>query len=170
VLELDFALELWDGSRVPANAPADAMRIAIADEAALPSLIRRPSFSTLIDLYVRGAIDIRGGTLFEFAARRPNLRGSEIRRRVDKGLLIRTLLPFAFTSSASSRPAFDDELDGGAGATRDDAAAARRRSSSTTTSRTTSTGSSSTRRWSTAAATSPTGATTSPRRNATSST
>jgi cyclopropane-fatty-acyl-phospholipid synthase len=118
VLELDFALELWDGSRVPAGAPADGLRIAIADEAAVPSLIRRPSFSTLIDLYVRGAIDIRGGTLFEFAARRPSLRGSEIRRRVDKGLLIRTLLPFAFTSSASTRPAFDDELDAGAGATR----------------------------------------------------
>ena len=67
---------------------------------------------------MRGAIDIRGGTLFEFAVRRPNLRGSEIRRRVDKGLLIRTLLPFAFTSAASSRPAFDDELDAGASATK----------------------------------------------------
>lgn len=117
-LALDFAVELWDGSRVPADAPADGLRIAIADEAAMPALIRRPSLATLIDLYVRGAVDIRGGTLFEFAQRRPKLRGSDIRRRVDKPLLIRTLLPFAFTSAVSSRPAFDDELDAGAAATR----------------------------------------------------
>ena len=50
VLELDFGIELWDGGRVPADATDDDLRITIADEAALPSLIRRPSLSTLIDL------------------------------------------------------------------------------------------------------------------------
>jgi len=117
-LHLGFAFELWDGSLVPAGSEPGGLRVAFLDEAAMPRLLRQPNLPTLLDLYVRGAVDIRGGTLFDVAARRPNLGAGEIRRRLDKGLLIRTLAPLAFSFPASSLPTAQGAVDAGLAATR----------------------------------------------------
>lgn len=91
-LELDFAFELWDGSRVPADAPANGLRLAFS-ETALTRLLRRPGLKSLIELYAAGDIDPRGGSIFDFAEKRPSLKGREIRRRLNKGLLLKSAVP-----------------------------------------------------------------------------
>lgn len=99
-LELSFGFELWDGRRVPADQPADGLRIAITHEAVLTRLLRRPKATTLIDLHAAGLIDLRGGNLFDLAERRPKVRTRTILKTLDKGLVLRSLLPFLFASSA----------------------------------------------------------------------
>lgn len=121
VLGLEFAFELWDGTRIPQSATGagandtDCLRIAIG-EFALPRLLRRPSAKTLIDLYIEGLIDLRGGNLFDFAEKRPAMRSREMRGRLNKTLLFKSLLPFLF---APGRKAVSDTgTDAGDAATR----------------------------------------------------
>lgn len=101
-LALEFAFELWDGSRVPANAPADGLRLALS-ETALTRLLRRPKLKTLIDLYAQGDVDLRGGSIFDFAARRPAIKSREIRKRLNKGLLLKTALPLLLGPGSARR-------------------------------------------------------------------
>lgn len=96
VLGLSFGIELWDGRTIPADLAADALRIVITHEAVLTRLIRRPRASTLIDLHAAGLIDLRGGSLFDFAARRPKVRSKAIWKSLDKRLVMRSLWPFLF--------------------------------------------------------------------------
>ncbi|MBH0237678.1 SAM-dependent methyltransferase [Methylobrevis albus] len=107
-------VELWDGSVLPAGRGDDPLRIAVAAPAAITRLVRRPRAPTLIDLYAEGLLDIRGGTLFDLAAARPAVASREIRRRLDKRLVLSCLLPFLFAKSA---PALAS-LDGGRDASR----------------------------------------------------
>ncbi|WP_420412433.1 class I SAM-dependent methyltransferase [Roseibium sp.] len=93
-LELQFGFELWDGSTVPADAPANAMRIALS-ETALTRLLRKPNLKTVVDLYSQGQIDPRGGSIFDFAEKRPNIKGREVRKRLNKALLARSALSLA---------------------------------------------------------------------------
>lgn len=113
-LDVDIGFELWDGSTVPADLPAGALRIVIAHEGVSGRLMRRPSLGTVIDLYAAGLIDIRGGTLFDLAARRPQVRTRAIRSRLDKGLILRLLPRFLFGGPAL--PAYPS-FSGAAGAT-----------------------------------------------------
>ena len=76
-LGLDVAFELWDGSRIPDDTGAETLRIAFTDPSVFPRLLRRPRIPTLIDLYADGRIDVRGGTLFDLAERRPAVRTRE---------------------------------------------------------------------------------------------
>jgi cyclopropane-fatty-acyl-phospholipid synthase len=96
VLDLAFGFELWDGRTVPGDLPPGALRIAFTHEAAISRLIRRPKASTLIDLHAAGFIDLRGGNLFDLAERRPKLRTKALWKALDKGLVLRSLLPFVF--------------------------------------------------------------------------
>ena len=75
-LKLGFAL--WDGSRVPADWPADGLMIQLADAGVVASLVRRPRADTLIKLHVAGRIEALNGSLFDMAAAKPEgkvLRG-----------------------------------------------------------------------------------------------
>ena len=118
VLDLKVAFELWDGSLAPASADPHSLRLAIASPEAVARALRRPSVATLIKLYAEGAIDIRGGTLFDLAANRPRFGAREIIRRLDKIRLARALAPFALRPPYRRRrkPAFS--LDSGKAATR----------------------------------------------------
>ena len=87
---------LWDGSTVPADLPADALALTIADEGAIAGLVRRPTFDTIVNLWVSGRIDIRNGTFFDVIAARPKVRSREIRKTLDKRLLLSTLAKFLF--------------------------------------------------------------------------
>lgn len=93
-LELDVGFELWDGSTVPADLAADALRIVLTHEGVPTRLLRRPGLATVIDLYAAGFIDLCGGDLFDLAERRPKVRTREIRKRLDKALVLRTLPRF----------------------------------------------------------------------------
>ena len=57
-LALEFGFRLWDGSRVPADWPAGALAIGIADEGAVASLLRKPGMITLANLWAAKRLDI----------------------------------------------------------------------------------------------------------------
>ncbi|MES0883218.1 class I SAM-dependent methyltransferase [Roseibium sp. SCP14] len=111
-LELQFAFELWDGSFVPADAPRDGMRVALS-ETALTRLLRRPGIKTVIDLYSTAEIDPRGGSIFDFADKRPTVKGREVRKRLNKGLLLKNALPLLLGSKSNDRSDQIDGLDAG---------------------------------------------------------
>lgn len=87
VLGVDFAFELADGRLIPSSAPRDGLRLFVSD-VALPRLLRAPGLKTVIDLYAAGDIDPRGGTIFDFADRRPAVKGRTLFRKLDKRLLL----------------------------------------------------------------------------------
>ena len=62
---LDIGFVLWDGSRVPADYPDNAMALRLADEGAVAALIRKPKFDTVLNLWVTGRIDLRNGTVID---------------------------------------------------------------------------------------------------------
>lgn len=105
-LDLDFGFELWDGSTVPADLAPDALRLALTHEGAPTRLLRRPGLATLIDLHAAGFIDLRGGTLFDLAERRPKVRTRAIRGCLDKRLILKTLPRFLFGPSLPPYPSF----------------------------------------------------------------
>jgi cyclopropane-fatty-acyl-phospholipid synthase len=115
-LELQFGFELWDGSRVPTDAPADAMRIALS-ETALTRLLRKPNLKTVVDLYSQGQIDPRGGSIFDFAEKRPKIKGRDVRKRLNKTMLARSALSLAMGPSNAGM-AEDNENDAGRSADR----------------------------------------------------
>lgn len=98
-LQLDFGIELWDGRTIPAGLGPDDLRIVVTDGAALTRLVRRPKATTLIDLHAAGLIDLRGGSLFDIAARRPKVRTRAILKSLDKWFLLRNALPILFGST-----------------------------------------------------------------------
>ncbi len=93
-LSLDIGFVLWDGTTVPDTLTPDAFAIVLADEGAVAALIRRPKIETLANLWVAGRIDLRNGSLFDLVARRPTIRTRELRKAIDKSLLIRMLAKF----------------------------------------------------------------------------
>jgi cyclopropane-fatty-acyl-phospholipid synthase len=117
VLDLEFGFELWDGSRIPANAPDNGLRIALS-ETALTKLVRRPGIKTLVDLYSLGEIDPRGGSIFEFAEKRPRVKGREIRKRLNKGLLLKNAFPILKGNGADKTSRTTEDVDAGKAADR----------------------------------------------------
>jgi cyclopropane-fatty-acyl-phospholipid synthase len=103
-LRLDIGFVLWDGSTVPDDLAPDAFAIVLADEGAVAALIRRPKIETLANLWVAARIDLRNGTLFDLVARRPTIRTRELRKTLDKSLLIKTLAKFLFVPRGSPWP------------------------------------------------------------------
>jgi len=93
-LGLDLGFVLWDGSTVPADWPANALAIAIADEGVVAGFARHPNLDTLVNVWVTGRLDIRNGTIFDIVAIRPKLRAREFRKNLDKWLAISTLAKF----------------------------------------------------------------------------
>src|SRR5512139_3940556 len=79
-LALDVAFALWDGSTVPDRLPPSALTIQLADEGTIASLIRRPNIETLLNLWVTSRVDLRNGTLFDLAGRRPKVRTKDFVR------------------------------------------------------------------------------------------
>ena len=96
-LGLEFGFRLWDGSRVPADWPADALTIAIADEGVVAGLVRAPRLTTLANLWAAKRLDIVNGAMFDLVARRPKARTRELRDNLDKLAALRAALSFLFT-------------------------------------------------------------------------
>jgi cyclopropane-fatty-acyl-phospholipid synthase len=83
-LGLTFGFSLWDGSRVPADWPADGLMISIADAGVVASLVRRPKLDTLVKLHVAGRLDSLNGSIFDIAANRPEGKAAKALRGVSK--------------------------------------------------------------------------------------
>ncbi|TGV17680.1 SAM-dependent methyltransferase, partial [Mesorhizobium sp. M4B.F.Ca.ET.143.01.1.1] len=64
-LKPGFAVRLWTGERI---GPADGPVLAINDQDIVWQLVRRPTFSTLVEMWISKTVDIEGGTLFDFYA------------------------------------------------------------------------------------------------------
>jgi len=103
-LGVDLGFRLWDGSTVPADLPPDRLAVAIADEGVAAALLRRPTLNTLINLYVTRRLDIVNGTLFDMVAQKPKVRSREVRRRLNKRMLLRSFTDFAFRSRGGPWP------------------------------------------------------------------
>src|SRR5438477_7112031 len=84
----DLGFVLWDGSTVPADLPPDAFAFVIADEGAVAAMIRRPSVDTFLNLWVTSRFDLRNGSFFDLAARRPKGRTRRLMKSLDKGLAL----------------------------------------------------------------------------------
>ena len=95
-LSFEVGFLLWDGSTVPANLSSSALTIAIADEGAVAALMRRPKLETIVNLWVAARIDIRNGSIFDLAARRPKVRTRHFLKNLDKRLALATAAKFAF--------------------------------------------------------------------------
>ena len=98
-VEAGFSLRLWNGETVPLgpNAKSD-LAVAVRSPVAITRLLRRPRLTTLVELIAEGQLDIEGGTLLDLASHRGGA-GRGLVRRLDKRLLVRTLLPFLFGPS-----------------------------------------------------------------------
>ena len=93
-LGLEFGFQLWDGSTVPAGWPADGMRVVIADEGVIASLVRRPTRDTVIGLHVSGRLIFENGTLFDIARKRPDGKVGHLLRKLGVFRLLRTGVQF----------------------------------------------------------------------------
>jgi cyclopropane-fatty-acyl-phospholipid synthase len=115
-LGLEFGFRLWNGARVPADWPAYALTIAVADEGAVAGLARAPRLTTLANLWAARRLDILNGTLFDLAARRPKARSRALRKSLLTPAAFRAALSFLFTPRGGPWPleqiAQDRESDG----------------------------------------------------------
>ena len=100
----DIGFVLWDGSTVPANLPADAFALVIADEGVVAALMRRPNIDTFLNLWVSGRFDLRNGSLFDLEARRPKARTRALVKSLDKPLALTTLGRFLFVPRGGPWP------------------------------------------------------------------
>jgi cyclopropane-fatty-acyl-phospholipid synthase len=100
----EFGFVLWDGSTVPADLPADALALVIADEGAIAAMIRRPNIDTFLNLWVTARFDLRNGTLFDLEACRPKGRSRALMKSLDKRLALSTLAKFLFVPRGGPWP------------------------------------------------------------------
>jgi cyclopropane-fatty-acyl-phospholipid synthase len=117
-MALEFGFRLWDGSSVPADWPAASLAVAIADEGAIAALLRAPRITTLANLWAAKRIDLINGTLFDFVAKRPKGRTSDLRKALFSLRALKTGFDFLFISRGSPWPletiGKDRESDGSA--------------------------------------------------------
>ncbi|MBV9348163.1 MAG: class I SAM-dependent methyltransferase [Pseudolabrys sp.] len=104
LLALEFGFVLWDGSSVPAGHPPGDLAVVIADEGVVAAVIRRPRLETLLDLWVAGRIDLRGGTVPDLIDRQPRMRSRILRQKIDKGLLLRVAGRFLLVPDRGPHP------------------------------------------------------------------
>ncbi len=99
-LDANLSVRLWNGERLAlGKSVSDDLGFAINTPQALTRLVRKPKFSTLIELLADGGVEIEGGTLLDIARRRGQMRTKGLFKRIDKLLVARNLLPFAFGSA-----------------------------------------------------------------------
>jgi cyclopropane-fatty-acyl-phospholipid synthase len=103
-LALEIGFVLWDGTTIPENLAPDAFAVEFADEGVIGSLIRRPNLDTLANLWAAARIDLRNGTVFDLVARRPKVRTREIRKTIDKRLLLDVAMRFLFVPRGGPWP------------------------------------------------------------------
>ncbi|HEY9056594.1 MAG TPA: SAM-dependent methyltransferase, partial [Aurantimonas sp.] len=84
-----IAVRLWTGERI---GPADGPVLTLHDPAAIARLAIRPTIATAVELWMAKAVDIEGGTIFDIAAARSDIRTRDALKKLDK-LRIAAALP-----------------------------------------------------------------------------
>ncbi|TPM28756.1 cyclopropane-fatty-acyl-phospholipid synthase family protein [Mesorhizobium sp. B2-3-4] len=64
-LKPGFTVRLWTGERI---GPPDGPVLAVNDQDIVWQLVRRPNFSTLVEMWIAKTIDIEGGSIFDLYA------------------------------------------------------------------------------------------------------
>ena len=100
----DLGFVLWDGSTVPTDLGSDALALVIADEGAVAAMMRRPNIDTFLNLWVTSRFDLRNGSFFDLAARRPKMRTRTLLKSLDKRLAIAALANFLFVPPGGPWP------------------------------------------------------------------
>jgi cyclopropane-fatty-acyl-phospholipid synthase len=104
VLNMNLDVRLWNGESLPLGAGSQHdLAIAVRSPDAITRLVRRPRLVTAIELFASGEIDIEGGTLFDLATRRGEAKFGRVLGRLDKRLVLTTLLPFWFRQPQATR-------------------------------------------------------------------
>ena len=106
-LGLSLGFVLWNGSRVPADYPADAFAMRIADEGAVAALIRRHNLETLTNLWVARRIDLVNGTLFDLVQQQPKVHAKQFISTLDKWLVLKAVSKFLLVPSGGPWPLKD---------------------------------------------------------------
>ncbi|MBM6593783.1 class I SAM-dependent methyltransferase [Microvirga pudoricolor] len=103
-LSLTFGFELWDGSTVPRDLATEAMRLVIAQESVVASLLRRPNLDTAVNAHVAGLLDLKNGTIFDLAAQRPQGKVGRQLRGLSKIKAAKAALRFLRAPATMPRP------------------------------------------------------------------
>ena len=109
----EFSFELADGTLIPPGGDHAGLRLYFSDTA-LPRLLRSPSLKTVIELYADGEIDPRGGTIFDFAEKRPSVKTKVLLRKLNKRLLLGSTWKLFF--APREQPQMEEKLVGDASA------------------------------------------------------
>lgn len=100
-LGLKLGFSLWDGSRVPADWPANGLMIAIRDAGVVAALLRKPKLDTLLNIYVTDRIAIENGSIFDLAAARPAGKVGRLARGIPKSAVFEVARRFLFAPGAA---------------------------------------------------------------------
>ncbi len=110
-----FAVELWSGERIgPSSGPV----LKINDRGVIGKIARRPTFETLVELWISKAVDVEEGTLFDIVALRPDVPTRSIWATLPKLQLLRDIPALALSRndpSANAELAGQDPYASGSG-------------------------------------------------------
>lgn len=104
ITQVDVGFILWDGSTVPADLPADAFAIQIADEGVVAALIKKPTMETLLNLWVSKRVDLKNGDMFDLVAQKPKVKTRDLRKSLNKWLTFNTARKFWFVKRGGPWP------------------------------------------------------------------
>lgn len=100
-LDVDIALELWDGTIIPLGQGAqEEVRIRFASPVVLRRLLLNPSLVTIAELYAAGDLDLVGADPIDAMRHVDHLQFRYLPGKVNKARLLRLALPIL----ARSRP------------------------------------------------------------------
>ena len=105
------SIRLWDGSSIPLGDNAsEQWNISIKGPEVLGSILRRPTLENLLRQYASGGIDFNGGDLIDFyevlrtrGLRTKGVSSGQIKKRLNKGYLLRQALPLLFAKKNGTK-------------------------------------------------------------------
>ena len=109
--DAQVSIRLWDGSYIPLGDNAsEQWNISIKGPEVLGAILRRPTLENLLRQYASGGIDFNGGDLIDFyevlrtrGARTKGVSSGQIKKRLNKGYLLRQALPLLFARKNDTR-------------------------------------------------------------------
>ena len=109
--DANISIRLWDGSSIPLGDNAsEQWNISIKGPEVLGAILRRPTLENLLRQYAAGGIDFNGGDLIDFyevlrtrGSRTKGVSSGQIKKRLNKGYLLRQALPLLFAKKNTAR-------------------------------------------------------------------
>ncbi|MEP7452471.1 cyclopropane-fatty-acyl-phospholipid synthase family protein [Phyllobacterium sp. SB3] len=89
LIEPQFSVELWDGTRI--GDVADGPMLVINDPMTVRQLALKPNIGSIVELWVSGQIDVKNGTLFELVERGPKGKLKEKIKALPKWQLLKDI-------------------------------------------------------------------------------